>query len=317
MTTHSLPNLLTKVKQTQNQMNLGEVRKASQSASAFRDLYESLQEQIIILAQGIERDLAARELTAADLAIRSRRGYQWFKFLSDPSSLSFHLDFLQRVNFYLEQKKHNDPANFAVSLYHQGSLYRISQKKNFWEIRIQEGFLTAPDRVINAFLEISLDPSLAEARAIIRDYTFQNDYRKYREHLEYLGIPRGRLAKGQVHDLLGSFQRVNETYFKGKMVLPHLIWNNRLTHRKFGHYQWDTDTIMISRSLDQRRIPELVLDFVMYHELLHKDLGLKFTKQNRIAHTREFRTRESQFKDAEKARQQLNRIARKRKRGPY
>ena len=87
-----------------------------------------------------------------------------------------------------------------------------------------------------------------------------------------------------------------------------------MTHRKFGHYQWDTDTVMVSSSLDRPSIPEMVVDFVIYHELLHKKIGAKQANQNRIAHTREFREAEAEFLHGDKARRILNRLSRKRAR---
>lgn len=317
MTTHSIQKILSKVKNIQNQVSLPEIRQASNSAADFRELYENLLEQINFLVIGIDRKLIAGDLTGADLAIRSRRGYQWLKFLTDPSNLLAHLDFLQRVNLFLAVKKWKGSQSLAFSLYHQGSLYKISHHEGLRKIVVQESFLTATDRTIQDLLEVTRDPSSTEARTRLRDYTFSKEYRKYRERLEYLGIPPGSLSAGRVHHLEQSFSRVNQEYFQGKMAQPHLVWNNRLTRRKFGHYQWDTDTIMVSSSLDQNRVPEMVVDFVMYHELLHKKLGAKLAKQNRIAHTPQFRKKENEFKDVEKARQRLNRLARKGKRSAF
>lgn len=311
MTTHSIRKILSKVKNIQSQLTLAEIRQASRSAADFRELNKNLLGQITHLVNGIDRKLAAGDLTGADLAIRSRRGYQWLKFLTDPSTLLAHLDFLQRVNLFLAREKGKVRKTLAFSLYHQGSLYKISQHDGLREIVIQESFLTAPDRIIQEFLEISRDPSSGEARTVLRDYTFSKEYRKNRERLEYLGIPPGTLSAGRVHHLDRSFSRVNQEYFQGKMARPHLVWNNRLTRRKFGHYQWDTDTVMVSSSLDQERVSEMVVDFVMYHELLHKKLGAKLANQNRIAHTPQFRKKENEFKQVEKARQRLNRLARK------
>lgn len=311
MTNHSLRNILSKVNTIQNQLALPEIRKASRSAEAFLEHKDKLLQQTTYLAKGIDRNLAERDLTGADLAIRSRRGYQWLKFLSRPSSLNAHLDLLQRVNLFLEHRKGIAAGKIAFKLYHQSPLYKVSHNGRVRQIVVQESFLSAPDTIIKALLEISQDPSSPGARSALREYSFSKEYRVPREELEYLGIPPGKLAAGQTRNLEDSFQRVNQEYFEGGLAQPHLVWNNRLTHRKFGHYQWDTDTIMVSSSLDQQHIPTLVVDFVIYHELLHKKLGARLAKQNRIAHSREFRDLENQFRNSSKARQLLNKLARK------
>lgn len=314
MTTYSLKNIVKKISEIQSLLCLDEIRLASRNAHTFQDLQKKVFQQISHLVAGIERDLSTRNLTGADLAIRSRRGYQWLKFLSRPDSLISHIDALQRINLLLETNRSISNQNYAVMLYHQGSLYKISHHGSQRQIVAQEGFLTAPDSVLRALLDIARDPSSRESRMIVRDYTFTKEYQKIRKHLEYLGIPPGSFSAGQIHHLDKSFQRVNQVYFQGRMALPHLVWSRRLTHRKFGHYQWDTDTVMVSSTLDQERVPEIVVDFVVYHELLHKKMGAKQGRQNRIAHTREFREAEERFHDVHQARKFLNRIAQKRAR---
>ena len=314
MTTYSLRKIISKISEIQNLLSLDEIRSASRSAQAFQNLREKVFQQISHLVGGIERDLSTRNLTGADLAIRSRRGYQWLKFLSHPDSLISHMDTLQRINLFLENHQGTSNQNYAVVLYHQGSLYKIRHQGSQREIVAQESFITAPDSVLKALLALARDPSSRGPRTIVREYTFTKEYQRLRRHLEYLGIPPGSFSAGNIHHLEESFQRVNQAYFDGKLPQPHLAWSRRLTHRKFGHYQWDTDTVMVSSTLDQERVPEMVVDFVVYHELLHKKLGTKQGRQNRIAHTREFRAAEERFNEIDQARKFLNRITQKRAR---
>jgi predicted metal-dependent hydrolase len=104
---------------------------------------------------------------------------------------------------------------------------------------------------------------------------------------------------------------VNREYFNGKIQQPHLVWNNRVTKRKFGHYQWDTDTVMVSRSLDDPRVPEFVVDFVIYHELLHKKRGSVLVNQRRVVHSKSFREEESCFARYSEAQEYLNKLSQK------
>ena len=314
MTKHSLTGIISRIDEIQDQISLEMVGLASRNTTTFKDLEQRTLLQIRILIEAIERDLSARDLTGADLAIRSRRGYQWLKFLSDPVTLLSHLDTLQRVNLFLDRSKLGPGKTIRFTLYHMGSLYKLRHHEGLLEMTAQESFFTAPDRMIKNLVDVALDPSSKESRHALQEYTFSKEYQLVREKLEYLGIPRGSFASGNMHHLEASFQRVNLTYFGGKLDQPHLVWSRRLTHRKFGHYQWDTDTVMVSSSLDQESIPEMVVDFVVYHELLHKKLGARQANQNRIAHTQEFREAEGKFLQVDKARKHLNRLARKRAR---
>ncbi len=169
----------------------------------------------------------------------------------------------------------------------------------------------APDRVFLALLETALQPSSESSRRIIRKYASGKQYKIIRESLEYLSILPGSFSAGKHHDLEKSFYRVNQYLFSDKLIKPHLVWNNRLTRRKFGHYQEDTNTVMVSISLDHPRVPEYVIDYVMYHELLHQKLGARLKNDRRYTHTPEFKKKELDFPQIAEAQQFLNKLSRR------
>lgn len=111
--------------------------------------------------------------------------------------------------------------------------------------------------------------------------------------------------------LNSSFQKVNDQYFLGFIEKPNLVWGNH-SLSKIGSYDYGTDTISISQAL--KDAPQEILDYVMYHEMLHK--AHKFTsKAGRSRHhTKKFRTAESAFKNQEQIEKQLDiHLAKKRK----
>jgi hypothetical protein len=95
--------------------------------------------------------------------------------------------------------------------------------------------------------------------------------------------------------LAASFGRVNQEYFGGGLSRPRLTWSRAFGGRKFGHYDPIHDTVMISGILDRATAPDYVIDFVVYHELLHKKLGIDWSNGWAATHTAEFRERERQF----------------------
>ena len=313
MTTHSIRDILNTIENIQSRMSLKRVAVASRSGADFRALLGELNEVIAGAVEQIGGQLSKRGLTAADLSIRSRRAYQWLCFLTQSGSLAAHLDALQRMSLFLpgvwSAAGKKLPA-VELIFYHQAALYQVRLRGGQIEIKIQESFITAPDQVLISLAKQALKPDQKDRR-LIKEYTFNQDYQELRQELEYLGVPGGIFAAGRAQNLEQVFDRVNSSYFSGQVKKPNLVWSKRLTHRKFGHYQWDTDTVMISSTLDRAGIPELVLDYVMYHELLHKKLGAKRTKHTRTAHTREFRQREAEFRGLAEARMQLDRIARR------
>lgn len=109
-----------------------------------------------------------------------------------------------------------------------------------------------------------------------------------------------------------SFSRVNEGYFSGMMDSPNLEFGGENFHT-LGTYDHGTDTIRISSVL----LKDLqLLDYVMYHEMLHKRFKYKSTGKRTIHHSRQFREEEKKFRldDADdKLREFLRREKRKEK----
>jgi len=81
------------------------------------------------------------------------------------------------------------------------------------------------------------------------------------------------------------------------------------TGRTFGHYEPAHDTVVVSCTLDRADVPEYAIDFVMYHELLHKMLGIDRRNVRKTAHTPEFRQEERRFAHYDEANGWLSRLA--------
>ena len=64
----------------------------------------------------------------------------------------------------------------------------------------------------------------------------------------------------------------------------------------------------MNRILDSDKIPRFVLEFVMYHELLHDTVDHADGVSRRTYHTREFRLREREFSNHDEAQEWLTRV---------
>jgi len=89
---------------------------------------------------------------------------------------------------------------------------------------------------------------------------------------------------------------VNTTYFSGRLEKPELCWSPVRARRVLGSYQERYDRLIISKVFDTPQVPEFVLDYLMFHELLHKFLGIGRREDGkRCMHGKEFRSIEKQF----------------------
>lgn len=310
----SIRNLIKRTADIQQMISLEKIKEASSSETAYLKLLSSVSWNINTTVESVEQIITEGGKSAADLPIRSRRAYQWIKYLSEEKHIQRHLDAIQRISIFLPNMPRSRRFNryqVKFKLYHIGPLYKIREQNKTIEIVAQESFLYAPDRVFLALLDTALQPSSGSSRQIIREYTSGKQYKTIRESLEYLSVPPGSFSTGNHHDLEKSYQRVNQSFFSDNLIKPHLVWNNRLTRRKFGHYQEDTNTVMVSISLDHPGVPEYVIDYVMYHELLHQKLGVNLKNGRRYTHTPDFKKMELDFPQIAKAQHFLNKLSRR------
>ncbi|MBI2549812.1 M48 family metallopeptidase [Candidatus Woesearchaeota archaeon] len=104
--------------------------------------------------------------------------------------------------------------------------------------------------------------------------------------------------------LESSFARVNEKYFLGIADKPNLRWGLD-SFRKLASYDYHTNTITVSNLF--RDAPQQLLDYLMYHELLHKKLKFSSSGNGRaVHHSREFRALEQNFDGNDTIEDELN-----------
>ncbi len=95
-------------------------------------------------------------------------------------------------------------------------------------------------------------------------------------------------------ELEESFNKINNKYFYGSIEIPNLTWGSNST-TKLGSYEYASDTITISSVLKSR---DDLLDYVMYHELLHKKHQFKSKNGRNYHHTALFRKKEKEFENS-------------------
>jgi hypothetical protein len=90
-----------------------------------------------------------------------------------------------------------------------------------------------------------------------------------------------------------SFNRVNEKYFQGLLDKPNLTWGEH-SFAKLGSYAYGANIITISKVLEE---DQELLDYVMYHEMLHKKHKYHTKDGRSYHHTAKFREKEREFEN--------------------
>ncbi|MFH1650201.1 MAG: SprT-like domain-containing protein [Candidatus Woesearchaeota archaeon] len=99
-------------------------------------------------------------------------------------------------------------------------------------------------------------------------------------------------AEEQDENLLALFHKINDEYFEGLLDAPNLIWGGR-AFRILGHYDYGTNAITISEVM---RDGGLLLEYVLYHEMLHMKFRYELKGARAVHHSKTFRVWEKRFK---------------------
>lgn len=229
------------------------------------------------------------------------RAYQWLKFLNEETNFLGHVHALRGA--------YGVWGEGEIEFYNIAGIYRSRIRGGVPHLVANEAFIGAPPPVIKALISAAVNRAGSESRATIRRYADSDEFSEIVADLELIGTQTGEMFRGVYYDLGEVFSRVNECYFKGRLDRPVLTWNRTITHAKFGHYAPASDTVMISIALDSRHTPQYVIDHVMYHELLHKALGIRVVNGRRMAHTAEFKARERKFEGFQDAQEYLKALS--------
>jgi len=116
-------------------------------------------------------------------------------------------------------------------------------------------------------------------------------------------------SSGKVYDLAKLFDALNTRYFAGSLAQPQLSWSRRQTRRILGHHDNVHRTIVISSTLDNPQIPQFVVEYVLYHEMLHVKHPPRVVAGRSSYHGPAFRADERKFERFAKAMEWLERIA--------
>lgn len=105
-----------------------------------------------------------------------------------------------------------------------------------------------------------------------------------------------------------SFCRVNEKYFDGLVEMPNFAWHD--SRSRLASYNYHSDTVSVSMVFRGRKD---IIDYLMYHELLHKKMKFGQSKSRTVHHSSLFRKKESEFENADFLEREIRNIIRKRK----
>lgn len=187
----------------------------------------------------------------------------------------------------------NDNRNTMISIRRrEGSLF----------LSIHRIFLKAPPNVMQALLQ-DIKRARPKISQVVKE--FIDSTRQERDYSEL--IDESRLQqKGVVHDLQAIYNRLNRRYFADELKLSITYFGE---HKKrvrsrcsLGLYYDSLKLIKIHRLLDNETVPEYVIEFIVYHEMVHAVRpSTRDETGRRSIHHASFKEMEKEFHEYESA----------------
>lgn len=249
----------------------------------------------------LEQDLPADEGNLSNYYLLFNT---WIRWLSDWDNYSLNLLHRRRLLGYLNKQLGQGKFTFQIYPY-AGRLYCIRMNGNKPLIQLHESMDYMSDRDCQQFALFIKTKRWNDLKHMLQEYQNRTPQSKKLAvffHESRTKSSHANQTRGRYYDLESVFNKCNQRNFGGKMSRPNVIfWSQQVNHTTMGSYNLQEDCLMINKGLDRPDVPEYVLDFVMYHELLHKALGIKMVGTRRMAHTKEFRALEQAHPDYLKA----------------
>jgi hypothetical protein len=208
------------------------------------------------------------------------------------------------------------PPRFHVNFYPYSSLVLTIRRReeSVW-VRLSDLLRRAPLSVLEGAAAILLS-RLYRRRApktLLRQYLDYARSDRTRNRVDKMRGGRVRLKhaapQGRHFDLEKLFEHLNTKYFGGTLRRPHIGWSTRSWRRQFGCYDPGPNQILLNRRMDREGVPQFVVEYVLFHEMLHVKHPTRRSGCSLVSHSRKFRQEEKRFEDFERARRTLDSLA--------
>lgn len=274
--------------------------------SKLRQIQDSIRES----SDNIEQQIRADDIRPEQLKPEPRAIRGWLAYFSEPEHFGAYVAALDIARpIFDEAARHSIKVRQPVLIHFRPmkGLFRIRVYADLSRIQLPTGMICFDRKTFASLADLAYRKT--RDRRPILDVMLSRPYQAILSEIDLLsGLIEH--AAGIHHDLADSFDRVNDMYFGGNLPSPRLTWSQTFTTRKFGHYDHMRDTVMISSTLDRMNVPQYAVDFIVYHELLHKKLGVRWNNDRKAVHTPEFMRQERNFAQYARAKEILTKLAR-------
>lgn len=220
--------------------------------------------------------------------------------------------------FFSQLNQNKPPAQTKIEFYpYIGINSRVRLRDGILHVKISDLLRESPLDFHETLAEILLKKLFRKkvSAGVLQAYRVYVNQPEMRDKSVETRKMRGRKvlkgSQGAVYDLDEIFDLLNQIYFQNALPKPTLTWSAAKTYRILGHHDSTHETVAVSKSLDDKSVPRFVVEYVVYHEMLHIKHPTKYLNGRRYNHTPSFKRDEQEFAYFDEAENWIERNARK------
>lgn len=178
----------------------------------------------------------------------------------------------------------------------RSTMLSVKWEKRCTRVSMHRFFLDAPKNIMDelaCYIKKELPQLTPTVKSYIEEKINELDYTHELKTVH-------KNSTGAVYNLKQLMDQINHRYFDGLMDL-HITWFEQRRKRTrsqftFGLYQHPLRLVKVNRLLDRVDVPEYIVSFVIYHEMLHHAYP-SYCDANgkRKVHHKEFKSMEKKF----------------------
>lgn len=179
----------------------------------------------------------------------------------------------------------------------RSTMLSVRWESDCTKVSLHEMFLEAPKNIMEE-LACYVRRELKNISPSIKEF-IENNLKNF--DYTHLVNPLKLTARGNTYNLQEIYETLNQEYFMGRLDL-YITWFGKAFQKNrsrvtFGLYHDPLKLIKINRFLDSPAFPDYLVQFVVYHEMLHYVCPSYYDSKgvHRI-HSKEFKARETLFK---------------------
>ena len=168
-------------------------------------------------------------------------------------------------------------------------------------IKVSDYFQDAPHHILKCLAVILL----ARVYRLRVHTAIRSEYNRYLDEIikrlppqKFRNLDRYQ-AVGKFYNLNDIFNHINLRMFDNTLQKPVLGWSLKKSYTRLGFYDETRNLLVISRIFDSAKVPLKVVEYLMYHEMLHIQIPSVIKNEKRIVHSAAFKRQEREFPEYE------------------